>query len=106
MRDDQRPGGDVDADGAEQGLEARRPARRRRPRPTDRGDARRRRPASSSTEREHLAAAGADGPQQGQLTDPLGDDDGEGVVDDEDADEQGDEGEGQQEGVEEAQVLG
>ena len=52
-----------------------------------------------------LGPAGADGPQHGHVPRPLGDDDGEGVVDDEHPDEQGDVGEGQEEGVEEAQVL-
>ena len=40
-----------------------------------------------------LRPASTDGPQQGELADPLGHDDREGVVDDEDADEQGHVGE-------------
>ena len=43
-----------------------------------------------------LAAAGADGPQQGQLPGALGHEDAERVGDDEPADEQGDAGEDQQ----------
>ena len=41
----------------------------------------------------HLAPGGADGPQQGDLAGPLGDDHRERVPDDERADEQGDAGE-------------
>ena len=73
-------------------------------RPSDRGD----QPDDDGLEQhraEHLAAAGADGPHQGHLLGALGDEDREGVVDDERADEQGDDGEDQQEGVEEAHVL-
>ncbi len=54
---------------------------------------------------EHLTAAGTDGPHQRHLLAALGDEDREGVVDDERADEQGDDGEDQQEGVEEAHAL-
>ena len=61
---------------------------------------------SSIDRAEHLAAAGADGPEHGEVLDPLGDDDREGVVDDERADEEGDVGERHQERVEEADVLG
>ena len=95
---------DVEADGAEQRPQAERQhdagRRGRRPR-------RPRRPAtdSSSTERSTWRAAGADGPQHRHLPHALGDDDREGVVDDEHADEQGDVGERHQERVEEAEVL-
>ena len=71
--------------------------RRRPPRPTT--------TASSSTERSTWRPAGADGPQQGELAGALGDDDRERVVDDERADEQGDQGERQQERVEDADEL-
>ena len=54
---------------------------------------------------EHLATGRADGPQQRHLPAALGDDDRERVVDDEAADEQGDDGEHQQEGVEEADAA-
>src|SRR4029450_8003214 len=50
----------------------------------------------------HLAAAGPQAAQQGQLAGALGDDDGEGVEDQEPADQQGHEGEGQQRGGQEA----
>ena len=54
---------------------------------------------------EHLAPAGADDPQQGQLAGALAHDDREGVEDGEAADEQRDEGEDQQGGREEAERL-
>ena len=54
---------------------------------------------------QHLPAAGADGSEHRHLPHALGDDDREGVVDDEHADEQRDVGEGQEERVEEAHVL-
>ena len=50
---------------------------------------------------QHLFAAGAEGPEQGQFPGPLGDQDREGVEDDERADEQRDQGEDQQERGEE-----
>src|SRR5215207_8770020 len=49
----------------------------------------------------HLAAAGPQAAQQGQLAGALGDDDGEGVEDQEGAHQQGHEGEGEQRGAEE-----
>ena len=53
----------------------------------------------------HLPLAGADRAQQRHLARALGDDDREGVVDDDGADDQGDEGEDQQGDVEEAELL-
>ena len=53
----------------------------------------------------HLALAGADRAQQRHLARALGDDDREGVVDDDGADDQGDEREDQQGDVEEAELL-
>jgi hypothetical protein len=53
----------------------------------------------------HLAAAGPQGPQEGQLAGPLGHQDRERVEDDEAADEQRDAGEHQQGGAEEAEGL-
>ena len=50
----------------------------------------------------HLAPAGPQAAQQGQLAGPLGDDDGEGVEDQERAHQQGHEGEGEQRGRQEA----
>ena len=55
---------------------------------------------------QHLAPAGADGAEQAQLPRPLGDDDGERVVDDERGDEQRHAGEQQQRRGEELQPLG
>ncbi len=52
--------------------------------------------ASATTDVEHLAAAGAEGAQHGELAAPLGDGDAEGVEDDERADEDGDAGERQE----------
>ncbi len=52
--------------------------------------------ASATTEREHLAAAGAEGAQHRELAAPLRDGDAEGVEDDERADEDGDAGERQE----------
>jgi hypothetical protein len=55
---------------------------------------------------EHLAAAGAQRPQQRQLPGPLGDQDREGVEDEEDADKQRHAREAKQEEAEEAQERG
>ena len=55
--------------------------------------------------RTHLAPAGPERPQQGELPGALGDDDRERVVDDERADEEGDQGERQQERVEDGDDL-
>jgi hypothetical protein len=52
-----------------------------------------------------LLPAGAERPEQGEFPESLGHDDREGVENDERADEERDGGEGQQEGVEEAQCL-
>jgi hypothetical protein len=54
---------------------------------------------------EDLAPPGSDGPHQGQLAGALGHQDAEGVGDDEPTHEQGDEGEHQQSGGEEAERL-
>ena len=61
--------------------------------------------ASPRTLRDHLAAGGADRPQQGELAGALPDQHRERVDDDERADEQGDPGEDQQERREEAEPL-
>ena len=55
---------------------------------------------------EDLAARRTDGPQQRQLAGALADDDGEGVVDEERADEQGDQAEGAEQLGEERDELG
>ena len=52
---------------------------------------------------QHLPPAGSDGPEQGELPGALPDQDGEGVEDEERADQQGDDGEDEQEGVEEVE---
>src|SRR5690606_25597563 len=54
----------------------------------------------------HLGRGGAHRPQQGQLPDPLGDGDPEGVLDHEGSHENGHTGEGQECGGEEAETLG
>jgi hypothetical protein len=54
---------------------------------------------------DNLAATGADGTEQREITRALGDDDRERVVDDEHPDEQRDHREREQERVEERQVL-
>ena len=48
------------------------------------------RTASTITDSEHLTTTGADGPQQGELAGPLGEQDGEGVRDHEHPDDERD----------------
>ena len=61
--------------------------------------------ASSEHRTQDLAASGTDGTQHGEVAGALGDHDRERVVDDEHPDEQRDVGEGEEERVEELQVL-
>ena len=101
--EDQRAGGQGDAEPLEQGLEAQggqhaeAQADQRGHQPEDEG--------LDQHGAEHLASAGPDDAEQGQLPGPLAHDDGEGVEDGEAADEQRDEGEDQQGGGEEGEGL-
>ena len=77
------------------------PARMPRPRRHDSGDQ-----GLDQDRTADLAAARADRPQHRHLLGPLGDRDGEGVVDDEGSDEDRDPGEDQQEDLERSELLG
>ena len=102
-RDHDGAGGDVEPEGAEEGLEP-----HGEEDPPEEPDGRRDQADQYRLEEhgtEHLFLRGADGPQERELAAALGDDDREGVEDDERADEQGNQTEDEQERVEEREVV-
>ncbi len=101
--DDQATGGQGDPEGVEGGTQ-----RHGQPGAHDDADQRGDGPDDQRLDQhrpDNLAPGQADRPHQRQLAGPLGDDDLEGVVDDEGADEEGDESEDEKEGVEEGERL-